>query len=114
MTRYDPECVDGTLFLVAGDDVVEVGAVDDIVAAIGGETYPIEYDEKQQTQPWLDTNSGALEIDVPEAATELSHTEELVSELCTYDMEADTYGLPTRTVEFANELVDILEQQGNS
>ncbi len=111
MTRYEPECVDGTLFLV-GDDRIEVGTIDDIVAAIGGDTYTIEYDEKQRTQSWLDTDDGALEVDVRETVTTLYHTEEMVSELRDYDMDTDRYGLPTRTVEFSNRFVDILEQQG--
>lgn len=111
MVRYEPECVDGTLFLV-GDDRIEVGTVDDIVAAIGGDTYTIEYDEKQRTQSWLDTDDGTLEIDVRETVTTLYHTEEMVSELREYDMGTDRYGLPTRTVEFSNRFVDILEQQG--
>lgn len=112
MERYEPECADGTLFLVAGDDRVEVGALDDIVDAMGGETYVIEYDQRQRTQPWLDTDDGRLEIDVRETASSLNHTPETVSELREYDMATDRYGLPTRTVEFADRLVDILERQG--
>ncbi|SFL43776.1 hypothetical protein SAMN04487950_3743 [Halogranum rubrum] len=116
MTRYTPECVDDTLFLVSEDDGtrIEVGTVDDIVDAVGGETYVIEYDDKQQAQPWLDTDDGVLEIDVREVVTTMSHTEEMVSELADYDMSTDRYGLPTRTVEFANQLVEILERQGSS
>lgn len=114
MARYEPECADDTLFLSAEHDRIEVGTVDDIVDAIGGETYAIEYDEKQRTQSWLDTDEGILEIDVRETVTTLAHTEETVSKLHEYDMETDRYGLPTRTVEFANEFIDILEQQGKS
>ncbi|NHN60713.1 MULTISPECIES: hypothetical protein [Halorussus] len=112
MERYEPECVDGTLFLVADDDRVEVGAVDDVVAAVGGDTYSIEYDQKQRTQPWLDTDDGVLEIDVRETVTTLPHTEETVSELREYGMETERYGLPRRTVEFADRFVDVLERQG--
>lgn len=112
MTRYEPDCVDGTLVLVAEDDQLEVGAVDDIVDAIGGDTHSIEYDQKQRTQPWLETEDGVLEIDVRETVTTLPHTEETVSALRDYDMETDRYGLPRRTVEFADRFVDILEQQG--
>ncbi|WP_228546257.1 hypothetical protein [Halegenticoccus tardaugens] len=79
--RYKHECVDGTLVLVAGDDRVEVRTVDDVVAAVGGETYTIEYDERQRTQPCLEIDDGTLEVDVRETATTLSHTEETVSEL---------------------------------
>ncbi|UPM42706.1 hypothetical protein [Halocatena salina] len=114
MARYEPECVDDTLFLSADTERIEIGTIDDIVAAIGGETYTIEYDEKQRTQAWLNTDKGVLEIDVRETVTTLPHTEETVSKLQQYDMETDRYGLPTRTVEFTNEFVDILEQQGRS
>ncbi|RRJ33796.1 hypothetical protein [Halocatena pleomorpha] len=114
MARYEPECADETLFLSTDTERIEIGTIDDIVAAIGGETYTIEYDEKQRTQAWLDTDEGRLEIDVRETVTTLPHTEETVSKLREYDMETDRYGLPTRTVEFTNEFVDILEQQGTT
>lgn len=114
MTRYEPECVDGTLFLVSEDDRIEVGLITDVVDAIGGDTHTIEYGQKQRTQPWLDTDDGTLEIDVRETVTTLNHTEEFASELRDYDMATDRYGLPTRTVEFATRIVDILEQQGSS
>lgn len=112
MTRYKPERVDGTLFLVGDDDRIEVGVVDDIVDAVGSDTYSIEYDERQRTQPWLDADDGVLDVDIRETVTTLPHTEETVSDLREYDMETDRYGLPTRTVEFANRLVDILSEQG--
>ena len=114
MTRYEPVVEDGTLFLVAeaDGDRVEIGAVDEVVAAMGGDTHPIEYDQKQRKQPWLDTDDGVLEIDVRETVTTIPHTPETVAELRDYDMSTARYGLPRRTVEFANELVDILEQQG--
>ncbi|GAA0283271.1 hypothetical protein [Halobacterium noricense] len=114
MTRYEPVVEGDALFLVAEDDAdrVEIGTVEDVVAAMGGDTHPIEYDQKQRKQPWLDTDDGVLEIDVRETVTTLPHTPETVAELRDYDMGTERYGLPRRTVEFANELVDILEQQG--
>lgn len=115
MTRYEPECVDGELRLAADDvnDRLEVGTLDDVVDAVGGEVHTIEYDRKQRTQPWLDVSDGVLEIDVREAATTLRHTETFVAQLREYSMDTDRYGLPARTVEFANGLVDILERQGS-
>jgi oligopeptide/dipeptide ABC transporter ATP-binding protein len=114
MTRYVPNCDDGRLTLVseAGDDRVEIGSVDEVIAAIGDATHSIEYNQKQRTQPWLDTDDGTPEIDVREAVTTLPHTAEMVDELREYDMSTDRYGLPLRTVEFANELLDILDAQG--
>lgn len=112
MTRYEPECEDETLFLVAADDRVEVGEIDDIVAAVGDDTYTIEYDEKQRTQPWLDTDDGSLDIDVRESVTTISHTGEFVADLREHDMTTERYGLPRRTVEFADRFVDVLERQG--
>lgn len=112
MKQYEPECQDGSLFLVEGSDRLEVGAIDDIVDAVGGETYEIEYGDEQRMQPWLDTEDGILEIDVRDAVTTMTHTSELVSEIREYDMNTDRYGVPTRTVEFADRFVDILDQQG--
>ncbi|GAA0243143.1 hypothetical protein ACFFQF_22685 [Haladaptatus pallidirubidus] len=114
MKRYVPECEDGTLFLVTDDDRVKIGTVDDIVAAVSGETYAITYDQKQRTQPWLDTNDGKVGIDVRETVTTMYHTESTVSKLREYDMGTERYGIPTRTVKFADEFVDILEQQGST
>ncbi|EMA37297.1 hypothetical protein [Halococcus hamelinensis] len=114
MRRYEPECEGETLFLVAADDRVEVGEVDDIVAAVGSDTYTIEYDEKQRTQPWLDTDDGVLDIDVRESVTTITHTGEFVSGIREYDMTTERYGLPRRTVEFADRFVDVLERQGTN
>ncbi|EMA58421.1 hypothetical protein [Halorubrum lipolyticum] len=115
MTRYVPHCTDGQLALVSetSDDRVEIGAVDDVIAAIGDATHSIEYDQKQRTQPWLDTDDGRLDIDVRETVTTLPHTGETVDELREYDMGTERYGLPLRTVMFANEVLDILDAQGS-
>ena len=114
MKRYEPECQSGTLFLVSGDDRVEVGAIDDVVDAMGGDTFTIRYDEEQRKQPWLDADDGTLDVDVRETVMTLSHTEELVSDLRGYDMDTTRYGLPTRTYRFADMLAGVLEQQGES
>jgi hypothetical protein len=112
MERYEPEVDGGTLFLVRDDHRVEVGSVDDVVDAAGGETYRIEYDDTQRTQPWLDTDDGALDVDVRDSVTSMTHTPEFVAEVEQFDMRTDRYGLPTRTVEFADRFVDILDEQG--
>ncbi|WP_267643153.1 hypothetical protein [Haloarchaeobius amylolyticus] len=112
MSRYEPECEDGTLFLVSADDRIEIGALDDIVDVVGGETYTIAYDEDQQRQPWLETSDGELSVDVRETVTTMSHPEAVAASLRNVDMDADRYGIPTRTVEFANRLVDVLDSQG--
>lgn len=114
MTRYVPNCADGRLILSseAGDDRVEIGSIDDVIDAIGDATHSIEYDQKQRTQPWLDTDDGTLEIDVRETVTTLPHTGETVEELREYDMSTERYGLPLRTVMFANEVIEILDAQG--
>jgi hypothetical protein len=115
MNRFNPTVRDGTLYLESGDDRVEIGDVDAIVEAIGGETYTIQYDEEQRAQPWLDTDpDGTLDIDVRDAITSMAHTEDFVSDLREHDMGTERYGLPTRTVKFADAFVDILEQQGSS
>lgn len=114
MKRYRPEVRDGSLFLTHEAETVEVGKLDDIVDAIGGETYRIEYDKRQRAHPWLDTDDGEIEIDIRESVTEMTQTPEFVAELQQYDMSTERYGLPTRTVEFASMFVDILEEQGTT
>lgn len=114
MKRYEPKCRNGTLFLVAEDDEVEVGTVEDVVAAVGSETYAIEYDERQRKQPWLETDDGVLKIDVREAVTTMTHAEALIAELRRFDTETEKYGLSERTVKFADLFVAILERQGSS
>lgn len=113
MKQYKPKCEEGTLLLVADDEQVEIGAVDQIVDAIGGETFTLEYDEEQQTQPWLDLDeNNALEIDVREAVTTMHHPEDLVSDVRKHDLSIDRYGIPERAMVFADKFVDILNEHG--
>ncbi len=112
MTRYTPEVEDGTLFLVGDDDRLEIGTDDDVLAAVGEDHHTLEYDHKQRTQPWLDAADGTLDVDIREAVTTLPHGPDTISELRRYDMSTEQYGLPRRTVEFADIIVEILEGQG--
>jgi hypothetical protein len=114
VSDYEPVVDEGTLYLVGADERVEIGTVDHVVDAVGGETYEIEYDEQQRAQPWLDLDDAVLEIDVRDAVTSMGHTAELVGRLREYGMDTDRYGLPTRTIKFADEFVDILEEYGVS
>lgn len=111
MERYEPECMNGTVFLVSGGDRVEIGSLDDIVSAMGGDEFSIEYDEKLRTQPWLDADDGTLDVDVRETVLELPFTAEQVAELRDYGMSTDRYGLPRRTYEYSNLLAAVLDRQ---
>ena len=112
MNRYEPVVRDSRLYLESDGESLEVGPVDGIIDAVGGAEYTIEYDDRQQTVPWLDTEDGTLEIDVEDSITSMSHTEAFVSELRGPEMDTDKYGLPERTVAFANRIVELWEREG--
>ncbi|WP_207589875.1 hypothetical protein [Halomontanus rarus] len=115
MDRYETRINDGTVYLETDDDELEIGDLETIIEVIGGETYTVSYDERQRTQSWLETDDdGAMTVDVRETIEELPHQREVVAKLQAADHSQAKYGLPERTVEFANEIVAILDQQGAS
>ena len=114
MRRYEPTTDDGTLYLVSGDHRVEVGLIEQIIEAVGVDAYTIEYSSEQQPQPWLETSDGQLDIDIREAVTSMDHPKGVVERLQEYDMDDRRYGMPRRTVEFAQMFVGILDEQGES
>lgn len=114
MTRYAIEDRNGRLVATGDGETLPIGTMDDVVAGIGGETYTISYDETQQTQPWLETTDGDLEIDVRDAVTTLRFGQEVFDALAGASMDESKYGMPERSVKFADIVVDIWEEQGRN
>ncbi|WP_254280622.1 hypothetical protein [Haloarcula marina] len=113
MDRYNPVVNDGMLLLETEDDSLKVGTIPNIIDSIGGPKYTITYEKRQQTVAWLDSDSdGKFTIDVVEAVTTMGHRSDAIDDLREYDMSTEKFGIPERTVEFAELFVDILEQQG--
>jgi len=113
MGRYEPVVTDGILFLQLDGDRIEIGDLDDIVDAVGGEEYTISYSDEQRTVDWLvGTDEGDLTIDVRDTITTMDHHPDTVAALRRHDMSVEKHGIPERAVSFADFLVDAWEEQG--
>lgn len=114
MERFQTRIDDGTLYVEDGEGWIEVGAMDDIVDLIGGETYTLEYDERQRAVSWLDTDDdGRLTFDVRETIDEISFDREFVTNLANTGLEAGPDDYPKRTTFFAEMMVEIWDSKGN-
>jgi len=114
MERFQTRIDDGTLYVEGEDGWLEVGAMDDIVDIVGGETYTLEYDERQQAVSWLDTDDeGRITFDVRETIDDISFDREFVTNLANADLEADPGGYPRRTSFFAEMMIEIWDSKGN-
>lgn len=115
MKRYETHVEGDMVYLETDDDILEIGDLETIVDVIGNDTYTVSYDEKQRTQAWLATDEdGKMMFDVRETIADLSHRREFLDKMRAIDLAEEKYGLPERTVEFAEEIVLIFEQQGAS
>jgi len=112
MRRYETRIDDGVLYVEGPDGRLEVGQMDDIVELVGGETYVVEYDSRQQTAAWLDTDDeGRLEFDVRQTIAEYSFDEEFVAKLASADAGPTDDGFPGRVVFFADAMARIWDPE---
>lgn len=114
-TRYRTRLEDGTLFVEGeGDEWLEVGRMDDIIALLGGETYTVEYTKKQASASWIDTDQdNTITVDIRERLSEMTFDADFVEDI--EDASPETIGeaeYPERTEYFAELLTDILESAG--
>jgi hypothetical protein len=115
MKRYDTIIRDDVLYLEGEDSWFEIGSINDICSLVGGETYTIEYDERQRTVGWLDTDSdGTLSFDVREIIAEMDYNDDFVATLETIDSnKTDEEGYPLRASVFADLMIEIWNSKGN-
>lgn len=113
--RYEPRIADGTLYLERDDHSLEIGSMEQIVELAGGETYTIEYTDRQSAAAWLDTDDeNQITFDVREAVGELPHSPEFVTNLENAPLEETTdEGYPKRTSLFVDLFTEILDSKGN-
>lgn len=115
MRRYATDVRDEVLYVETDDGWLEVGPLDEICTLVGGETYTIEYDERQRTMDWLDTDAeGKLTFDVRETIQGMDYNEEFVAELAAVDGDAtDADGHPLRASVFADLMTSIWDSKGS-
>lgn len=116
MERYDTRIDDGTLYIEAGDDGLEIGSMDDICEILGGETYTLQYEEDAaKAAGWLQTDEdGTITFDVRETIDDLDYDNTFVTKMADEPIDRTTPdGYPIRTAEFANLMAEIWDAKGN-
>ncbi|SDR04658.1 hypothetical protein [Natronobacterium texcoconense] len=114
MCRYETKFDDGDFYLETDDGWLEVGAEATLLELLG-ETYALEYDDRQQAVSWLETDEdGVLTFDVRETLSEQTFTEDFVAQIADCDPDATTdEGVPVRTAVFADMMRSIWDAKGN-
>lgn len=124
-TRYEAALENGTLFLEpegtgdgngdADDERIEIGPMDAVVELIGGETYTLEYDDRQSAAAWLSTDEdNTITFDVRESLLDWAYTEELATNVSDSPLEqTGDSGHPVRTEVFADMVTAIWDAKGN-
>lgn len=115
MERYETDVRGGVLYLEGEEGWLEVGSMDDVVELVGGETYAIQYDERQRTVSWLDVDEdGTLEFDVRDTVRGMSYDREFVDTIAGIDPDGtDDEGYPTRASVFADLMTTIWDSKGD-
>lgn len=115
MKRYATDVRNDVLYLETDDGWLEIGTMNDICDLVGGETYTLEYDERQRQVGWLDTDDeGKVTFDVPETLERIDFDREFVDNLTGVDGAAtDDDGYPLRASVFADLMTTIWDSKGN-
>ena len=115
MKRDETEIRDGALYLESDDGWIEIGTMDDIYELVGGETYTLEYDDRQRSVGWLDTDDeGRLTFDVREVLADMDYSGDFVANVASTDLDqTDGDGYPLRTSVFADLMMRIWDSKGD-
>lgn len=115
MKRYETDLRSGVLYVESDDGWLETGSMDDICELIGGDTYTIEYDERQRQMDWLNTDDeGKFTFDIRETLESMSYDSEFVTNIESVDIDAtDEDGYPLRASVFADLMTSIWDSKGN-
>lgn len=113
MARYCSTIEDGSLFIKLPEGTLEVGEMDTIVDILGGETYTVEYTEKEASLSWLDTEDARITFDVHDVLDDYSFGEEFVETLAGAPLsQTDSEGYPVRTSVFTDLVTSIWDSKG--
>ena len=113
--RHGARVEDGMLYLERKNAPLRIGSMDAVVELLGGESYTIEYTDRQSTVSWLSTDrNNNITFDVRDTLTEWVYTPEFVATLerCPVD-ETGTSGHPLRTEVFVEMVTNIWDSKGN-
>lgn len=114
MDRHGTKIEDDVLFVETDDDWLEIGALPDIYALVGGHEYTIEYDPEAAAVAWLDTApDNTLTFDVKNVLADMSYATETVDVLANTPLDPGEADYPERTSLFADLMVEIWDSKGN-
>ena len=113
--RYDGVVENGTFYLQANGDQIEIGPVDGIIELMGGETYTLEYDNEQSSAAWLSTDEDdTITFDVREELIDWAYTEELARNIRESPLkQTNESNYPIRTKVFVDIVTEIWDSKGN-
>lgn len=87
-TRYETFVREGTVYVGAPDGPLEIGAVDDVVAAVGGPSWTITYsDAEKRRHPGMDTSDEGLTVDVVDVMHTMTFGERFVETMAAHPTE---------------------------
>ncbi|MFB6354478.1 MAG: hypothetical protein ABEJ92_10385 [Halobacteriales archaeon] len=113
MTRYPLAVEDGTVYVRADRDDLEVGDLDTIIDIVGGHAWTIRYDDwEKQHYPELDTADEGLTVDVVDTIENMTLGDEFVATLRSQPAQVLTEQpdvVPPRLGLFVGRLVENLE-----
>ena len=114
-TSYDATVRDGTLYIDCEEERIEIGSMDAIVDLFGGETYALEYTERQSDAAWLSTDEdGTITLDVREQLADWAYTDEFVAAVAERSLdETGESGYPKRTEAFVDAVTEIWDAKGH-
>lgn len=113
--RYEGVVENGTLYLEDGDHRIEIGPMDAVVELIGGETYTLEYDDRQSATAWLATDEdNTITFDVRDELVDWAYTEDLVRNVDDSPLDrTGESGHPIRAEVFVDMVTTIWDSKGN-
>jgi len=116
MNRSETRIEDGMVAVETETGWLEIGSLESLYEAFGGETVEIQYGDQQVAfANWLDTNEdGVMTLDVRETLADMSFPEPFVERLAERDGPEESSGrLAPRTAFFADVMADVWEQKGD-
>jgi hypothetical protein len=109
--RYTVAVADDEITIGDDQETLFIAATETIVDLVGGETYTLEYDDRQSQAAWLGTDpDGTITVQVREALDGMPFPPQFLAAL----YERDTDGDPSQRAQFFAETVTtIWDAKGN-
>ncbi|WP_181686463.1 hypothetical protein [Halorhabdus salina] len=113
MARYETIVEDGTVYVASDADRLTVGAVEDVLAIVGGPSWTIRYTDEEKTRhPEMDTADEGLTVDVVDMIQAMTHGEQFVTTLAAQPADPpsdDSDTIAPRLGLFAGKLLENLD-----